>query len=109
MKKLALFLILLFVVPLSGSGAADSDRVASMYQCFPPYKARKDKGYKALAVAFDEPYYVCGYSWGAPKKKYAEEAALYYCESGRTDPRSSTNGIRNVMTHCRIHAIELVE
>ena len=70
--------------------------------CFDQYQNGLAPTYNALASAVDGQYSVCAFANGAPSKKSAERKALSDCEKLRKAPDSETNGIRKIMTHCRI-------
>ena len=43
------------------------------------------------------------------KKEYAARAALNECEKNRLNPTNEVQGLRKIMTHCRIHQFKLIE
>ncbi len=90
---------------------ADSEvmSLGSISECYQEYLKKTEPGYRSFALAIDSPYFICGFTWGAPKADLAVNGALYFCEQGRIHPQSETKGKRYVMTHCRIYASDLVE
>jgi hypothetical protein len=70
--------------------------------CFDQYNNGLAPTYNALARAVDGQYSVCAFANGAPSKKSAERKALSDCEKLRKAPDNENNGVRKIMTHCRI-------
>ncbi len=104
MKKLILFIaisLMLTVFTLAQGGGNNA--------CFDSYQNGKTKGYNALATAVDGSYNVCAFVVGQRSKKMAESIALRNCEKSRRDPAQETQGIRKVMTHCRIVEFVFIE
>ena len=77
--------------------------------CLEAYKSGKIKGYNALATAVDGGFSVCAFAVGKSSKKVAEKIALVNCEKARRDPAEVTQGLRKVMTHCRIVEFAFIE
>ncbi|MBU3917756.1 hypothetical protein KKA14_19685 [bacterium] len=77
--------------------------------CLDAYQSGKTKGYNALATAVDGGFSVCAYVVGQPTRKIAEKNALDNCEKARRDPAEESQGIRKVMTHCRIVEFSFIE
>jgi hypothetical protein len=104
MKKLivSIAISLLFV----GSAIAQSGGNST---CYDSYQSGKTRGYNALAVAADGGFSVCAFVVGQPTKKIAEAIALANCEKARRDPAQENQGMRKVMTHCRVTEFSIVE
>ena len=81
----------------------------TLQSCYDAYSQQNDLGYKAFAVAYDNPYFICSYSAGTTKEKYAVELALDACEQGRIHPQSEVKGVRTVMTRCKVDETDLIE
>ncbi len=77
--------------------------------CFQSYEGQLTKGYNALAVAVDNGFFVCGFSFGQYDKGTATRQAIDECEVKRLDPANDAQGQRKIMTHCRIHRFRLIE
>ncbi len=77
--------------------------------CYGSYQSGKTIGYNALAAAVDGSFSVCAFVVGQPSKKIAEKIALVNCEKSRKDPAQETQGVRKVMTHCRIVEFAYIE
>lgn len=108
MKALLLGVVLI-VISLTAYSATSLTRANTIEACYSEYKQKTESGHKAFALAFDTPYFICGFAWGASKAKYAINGALDYCEQGRRNPQAEVNGVRAVMTHCRIYQSEVIE
>ena len=104
MKKIAF--LTLIVWSLSMSSFAQEGGLNSCYQTF---KSQLAYGHNALAVAMDEGFFVCGFGYGYQKKEYAARAAINQCERNRLNPTNEVQGLRKIMTHCRIYQSEIIE
>ncbi len=104
MKKLVFILIISIVLTTELCG-----QTPDVNSCIESYNSQKTMGYNALAVAIDNGFFVCGYAFGQPAKKYADRQALGECERARLDPANEVQGIRKIMTRCRIMQYQLVE
>ncbi len=99
------FLCMIFIAFSLNSFAQQEDKAS----CFNNYKGQKTVGYNALAMAIDNGFSVCGYAFGGGSKKSATNQSLNECESKRLAPAMKVDGIRKIMTHCRIFKFDLVE
>ena len=104
MKKIV-FLCLLGVI-FAVNGFAQQESVSS---CFESYKTQKAKGYNALAIAIDNGYFVCGFSFGSYSKISATKQSINECETNRLSPTNEVQGVRKIMTHCRIYQFDIIE
>lgn len=105
MKKL----ILIFIVSMMLTGYAFGQESANPQSCVDTYKGQVTKGYNALAMAIDNGFVVCGYAFGGYDKGYAARQALSECEQRRLDPANKVQGMRKIMTHCRVHEFLFIE
>lgn len=104
MKKIiSLFIVL---ATYAVTGMAQQETIAS---CIESYKGQLAKGYNALAIAIDNGFFVCGYAFGNFSQKAASQKSLEECETNRLNPANEVQGIRKIMTHCRIYHTQLLE
>jgi hypothetical protein len=85
---------------------AQQDNVST---CYETYKGQITKGYNALAMAIDNGFSVCGYAFGHFDKQRAFKQSIAECENKRLDPANEVDGVRKIMTHCRIYQFKFVE
>jgi hypothetical protein len=104
MKKIVFLLSVLAIY--SVNGFAQQETVAS---CFESYKGQLAKGHNALAMAIDNGFFVCGFAFGSYSKESASKKSLNECEVNRIDPANEVQGVRKIMTHCRIYQTQLLE
>ena len=102
-KTIFLFMVL---IAFSLNSYAQQEDAAT---CYNNYKGQKTVGYNALAMAVDNGFSVCGYAFGGGSKKSVTNQSLHECESKRLDPAMKVDGIRKIMTHCRIFQFDLIE
>lgn len=81
----------------------------SVDACYDTYKTQKAKGFNALAVAIDNGFFVCGFSFGQFDKQRAFKQSIAECENKRIAPANEVEGMRKIMTHCRIYQFDMVE
>lgn len=81
----------------------------SVNECYDSYRSQLAKGYNALAMAIDNGYFVCGFAFGSFDKQMAFKQSIAQCEAIRVDPSNQIQGIRKIMTHCRIYQFNIVE
>ncbi len=104
MKKIIFLTMVLIAFSLNGF--AQQDDIAS---CYNAYRGQKTIGHNALAMAVDNGYFVCGYAFGGYNKISVTNQAMNECETKRLDPALKVNGIRKIMTHCRIFQFDIIE
>ena len=104
MKKIAILFIMITAFAVSGFAQQTSTK-----ECYDAYTAKQVKGYNALAMAIDNGFFVCGFAFGSYSKEGASRQSLNECEVNRLNPVNEVQGVRKIMTHCRIYEFKLIE
>jgi hypothetical protein len=104
MKKTVFFCVLFIGLALNGFAQLDD-----ISTCFETYKTQKAMGYNALAMAVDNGFSVCGFAFGGFSKQSVSKQSLNECEMKRLDPSLKVEGVRKIMTHCRIYQFDRIE
>lgn len=99
-------LSILFCISIAFQIQAQESNISDCYQNF---ESQKKLGYNVLAMAIDNGFFVCGYAFGVGDKGYAARIANNECERKRLSPENEIQGIRKIMTHCRIYEFKLIE